>query len=120
MKIKKGDKVTFEIGNTRAQNRPRWEHNLDAGATGQWAIGDVKAVENSLIEVHYEIDGLLGRGVCFWHAEGHANYIASQWGRPGFLKLYEEAAPKKCECGTEKLFGPDASGHSYWCPKSEG
>lgn len=114
MSIKIGDTVEFELSVIAPRNRPRWEHNRDAGGCGKWTTGVVKEVTAYNIVVHYTIQGLIGTGVCEWPYLLNPDYNPDQWKRPGFLK---KIVPPKCECGGLAA----RTTHSHWCPvyKSE-
>jgi hypothetical protein len=99
------DYVVFEVANLSTRNYPRWVKNADHGASGIWAIGVVRSVDDYVIRVEYEIDGYTGSGFSNWPNIKNNDYKSTQWSRSGFLKKVA------CECGGLKA----KTTHSSWC-----
>jgi hypothetical protein len=116
--FKTGDKVEFECSSQDFyNNQPRWKDNTDLGGSGVWAIGEVVDVDENKIVVSYQIEGYIGTGQCIWPNRSHPDYHPTQWCFEGYLRPI--AVEKlKCECGSDRVYGPSNLAHDYWCPKS--
>ena len=83
-----GDEVKYELSGIGFE--PRWNHAIDHGGNGDWAIAKIiRAVTNS---VETKCDNGFS---WFWPLLGGADFDDDQWGRPGFLRHKEEIKPKQ-------------------------
>lgn len=106
-----GDLVEFELGrgvDGRIDGRPRWNHDRDRGATGQWCQGVVSGwTPSSELLVDF-LNPVTGWSEC-WSFPGSG--FSEE--RPGWVRAHVQPSPA-CECGALKVWGRGP--HSPWCP----
>lgn len=103
--------VEFELGlglDGRMDGRPRWNHERDRGATGQWCRGMISGQTPGgdwLVDFHNPVTG--------WSECWSFSTRGGRDKRPGWLRAPGAEAPT-CECGAARVWGRGP--HSDWCP----
>lgn len=115
--FKIGDEVVFEVAPPSPFGTaiPRWrEDNVDSGSSNVWAEGVIESLSTDWVCVRYTVEGYIGEGECKFPNEMNPHFLPWQWDEPGYLQL---VVKKRCECGSESIYGEDTQLHSDWCPR---